>query len=371
MMKTRTLPIFALATLLAAFAAGCRDTSAPGPAEAGEFPAGIAPAGTVVLTAEAVRGGGISVQEARLVRLSRTVRALGEFEFSSRLMAEVSARASGRIERLTAYLGDRVAAGQVLAEITAPDYLALQAETLLAGERAARLKAEADGPSAAAVLDAVRKKLFLLGVSDREIDDLLSTRTIRATLAVRAPIAGVVIESAAVAGGPVEPATVLFRVADPSRLWAAVRVYEKDLASVRTGMEAVLTTRAYPEAEFHGRLFFIGATMDDKTRTVEGRIEVANPDGRLKSGMFVEAALRMDGDRQAVVVPEAAIQEVQSRPAVFVQTGPGTFVLRPIEAGEHSGGSVEVVQGLAEGEKIVTAGAFLLKSELLKKSLGD
>jgi cobalt-zinc-cadmium efflux system membrane fusion protein len=124
-------------------------------------------------------------------------------------------------------------------------------------------------------------------------------------------------------------------------------------------------------AEFRGRLFFLGTTMDDKTRTIEGRIEVANPDGRLKAGMFVEASLRTDEDRTALVVPEGAIQEVQSRPAVFVRTAPGTFVLRPVEVGEHLDSSVEITNGLAAGDQVVVAGAFLLKSELLKKSLGD
>jgi cobalt-zinc-cadmium efflux system membrane fusion protein len=371
MMTTRTLLTFALTACLAAFSVGCREAAAPGTSEAEETPARSSPAGTVTLTPEAVRGGGISVEAARDVRTFRTVKALGEFEFDPRLMAEVPARTEGRIERLSAYLGDRVAAGRVLAEITAPDYLSLQGEALLAGERAARLKGEPDGPSAAAVLDAVRKKLLLLGVSEPEIEDLLSTRDVRATLAVRAPISGVVIGSGAVAGGPVEPATVLFRIVDPSRLWAAIRIYEKDLATVRTGMEAVLTTRAYPGAEFRGRLFFLGTTMDDKTRTIEGRIEVANPGGRLKAGMFVDASLRTDEDRPALVVPEGAIQEIQSRPAVFVRTAPGTFVLRPVEVGEHLDGTVEIVNGLASGEEVVVTGAFLLKSELLKNSLGD
>jgi membrane fusion protein, heavy metal efflux system len=368
-MKTRTALIVASIVWLTAFAPACRRAAPPEPSRSEESPA--APAGTVVLTPESMKGGGIAAEAVRTVRTVRAVQAMGEFEFNAKHVAEVPARASGRIERLNAYLGDRVAAGQVLAEITTPDYLALQAEVLLAGERAARLKGEADGPSALAVLDAVRKKLVLLGLSDREIDDLLSSKAVRGTLALRAPIAGVVVGNGAVAGGPVEPATVLFRIADPSTLWAVVRIFEKDLAAVRPGMEALLTTRAYPGTGFRGLLFFIGPIMEDKTRTVEGRIEVANPDGRLKAGMFVQAALRTPEERSALVVPEGAIQEVQSQPAVFVQTGPTSFLLRPVETGEHVDGAVEILKGLADGEKVVVAGAFLLKSELLKKILGD
>jgi RND family efflux transporter MFP subunit len=370
-MRKRIAPIIPMIVLLAVSTGSCRRGVEPGAAEHDGPEAAPARAGTVILSPESMKGGGISVAVVRTVATARTVRTLGEFAFDARLMAEVPARTAGRIERLNAYLGDRVAAGQVLAEITTPDYLALQAEALLAGERAALVKGEADETTALAVLDAMRKKLLLLGVSDGEIDELLSSRIVRATLAIRAPIAGIVIDSGVVAGGPVDPSTVLFRVADPSKMWAVVRIYEKDLASVRTGMESALTTRAYPGEEFHGRLHFLGATMDDKTRTVEGRIEVANPDGRLKSGMFVEAALRSRDERKALAVPEAAVQEFQSQPAVFVQTGPSEFVLRPVEVGEHLDGDVEIVKGLAEGEKIVVAGAFLIKSELLKKSLGD
>ena len=369
-MKARTALVALLIVGVATLTAACRRGSAPEPAGVEETAKAV-PAGTVALTLESIKGGGIAVEAVRSVRTVRAVQAMGEFEFNARLMAEVPARSSGRIERLGAYLGDRVAAGQVLAEITTPDYLALQAEALLAGDRAARLRGGPDGPSASAVLDAVRKKLVLLGLDDREIDDLLAARSVRSTLAVRAPIAGVITAAGTVAGAPVEPATVLFRLADPSSLWASVRIYEKDLAAIRPGMEAILTTRAYAGAEFRGRLFFIGPTMEDKTRTVEGRIEVANPDGRLKAGMFVQAALRTPEERTALVVPAAAIQEIRSQPAVFVQTGPASFVLRPVETGEHTDGAVEIVKGLAEGEKVVVAGAFLLKSELLKKSLGD
>jgi membrane fusion protein, copper/silver efflux system len=370
-MKKRTLILIAISCLIAAMSGACRRAPAPAAAEAGEPEAGRAPAGTISLTAEAVKGGGIAVEETRMIDAAKSVKALGELEFDPRRVAEITARTAGRIEKLAAVLGDRVAAGQVLAAIYSPDYLSLQAEILLAGERAARLKGGPEGEAAAALLDAAKNKLFPLGVPDPEIEDLLGSRSVRPNLEIRSPLSGVVIASQAVSGGQVEASTALFRVADPSILRACVHIYEKDLASVRAGLEATLTAQAYPGALFKGRLIFIAATMDAATRTIEGRIEIANPDGRLKPGMFVEAGLRMPEGRRILAVPDAAVQEVMSQAAVFVQTGPATFVLRPVEVGERLEGVVEIAKGLAEGEKIVTAGAFILKSELLKSLLGD
>jgi multidrug efflux pump subunit AcrA (membrane-fusion protein) len=371
MMKKSARYFVAMSVAFVTLTGACRKAPEPAAVGVAEAEAKPAPAGTVSLTPESVKGGGIAVEAARMIDAARTVRALGEFEFDPRRMAEVSARTAGRIERLSANLGDRVAAGQVLAEIYSPDYLSLQAEVLLAGERAVRLKGDPDGPSAASFLDASRKKLLPLGLIEADIDALLSSRSIRPTLALRTPIPGVVIAARAITGGQVDPASTIFQIADPSVLRACVHIYEKDLVSVRTGLESVLTTQAYPGLTFKGRLVFIGATMDDKTRTIEGRIEVANPDGRLKPGMFVEASLRTLEGRSALIVPEGAVQEVQAHPAVFVRTGPTTFVLRPVETGARADGAVEITKGLADGEMVVTAGAFLLKSELLKKSLGD
>lgn len=370
-MRKRALKLSAISMMFAALVGACREAPAHPDAEARAAEAGHAPAGTIALTPEAVKGGGFAFEAARMIDAARSVKALGELEFDPRRMAEVAARTAGRVEKLSAYLGDRVAAGQVLAEIYSPDYLALQAEVLMAGERSARLKGGPDETTTAALLNAARKKLHPLGIAEEEIDALLASRSLRPNLEVRSPLSGIVIAAEAIAGGYVEASAALFRVADPSVLRARVHIYEKDLASVRTGIEAVLSAQAYPGALVKGRLIFIAATMDEATRTIEGRIEIANPDGRLKPGMFVEAGLRMPEDRRILVVPEAAVQEVMSQTAVFVQTGPTTFILRPIEVGERLEGVVEIAKGLAEGEKVVTAGAFILKSELLKSLLGD
>ncbi|OGD22528.1 MAG: hypothetical protein A2W03_18240 [Candidatus Aminicenantes bacterium RBG_16_63_16] len=356
--------------LLSSAGASCRKSP---PAETGSArpEENVGEPDSVRLTENAVRTGGITVEPARVMETVRCIAGVGDLEFNSRRLIHLTARASGRLERIVAFRGERVVEGQVLAEIYSRDYLACQAEVLQAAERAARLLGTPDEQAARAFLGAARANLLPLGVTEPEIDTLISTKSIRRLLDVRAPFGGRIIEQAAVAGDGVEPGVSLFRIADLSTLWASVRIYEKDLAAVRPNVEVVLRTQAFPGEEFPGRLVLIGAVMDEKTRTVEGRVEVRNPSERLKPGMYVEASISCGETRRALVIPESALQEFQSRSVVFVRTGPGVFELRLVETGERTGGRVEILLGLAEGDKVVTSGSFLLKSEMLKKSLGE
>ena len=329
------------------------------------------PAGTIQLTPAAVAAGGIAVEPVRSIPAVRRIAASGELAFNSRRLAHLSSRVAGRLERVLAFKGDRVAQGQILAEIYSPDYLALQAEFLQAAERVSRLRGDPEEASAASFLEAARKKFVPLGVNASDLDQLASTRTVRPFLAVRAPLTATVIETNAVEGDRVELETEMFKLADLSSLWAELRIFEKDLTAMRIGMDVLLRTQAYPGEEFRGRLVLIGDVMDDKTRTVVGRVEIANPAGRLKPGMYVEGILSAPESRSALVISEAALQEFQNRTVVFVQTGPGKYLLRPVETDGRRDGLVEIAKGLAAGERVVTTGSFLLKSEMLKNSLRD
>jgi len=250
--------------------------------------------------------------------------------------------------------------------------MSLQAEYLQAAERVQRLGANpAESPAAKAILDSARQRLFLVGATGAEVDSLAAARVPRPLLAVRAPFAGTVIEANVLAGDHVELGANLFRLADPSVLWASLHIREEDMASLQAGAGAELRTQAYPGEIFRGRLLLIGDVLDEKTRTVNGRVEVANPAGRLKAGMFVEAALEGSAVRTALAVPESAVQDDDGRPIVFVLTGERRFARREIETGERLGELVEVLHGLAAGETVATSGSFLLKSEMRKGSLED
>jgi len=355
---------------------GCRGKSAPeAAARAGEdrdHGNEAASKTSVTLTPQAVATADIRTEPAAPRALARRIAAPGELEFNARRLAHLTARTPGRVERVLAVEGDRVAGGQVLAELYSPDFMALQAEYLQAAGRAARFAADpAEAGPARALLQGARERLLLVGATAADVDGLEASRTPRPLLAVRSPLGGTVLESGVLAGDHVELGTSLFRLADLSTLWACLHIQERDLAYVRTGAEVELKTQAYAGRSFRGRLVLIGDVVDAATRTVEGRVEVPDPDRLLKSGMYVEAAFAAAGARTALAVPESSVQDDGGRAVVFVKTGERTFSRREVVVGERAAGWVEIVRGLAEGEAVVTSGAFLLESELRKSSLED
>jgi Cu(I)/Ag(I) efflux system membrane fusion protein len=351
----------------------CRDRSALEPGRADEDGEQAAAAKTsVTLTPEAMAAADIRTEPAAPRALSRRITAPGELEFNARRLAHLTARTPGRIERVLAVEGDRVVQGQVLAEVYSPDFMAVQAEYLQAAERAKRLAGDpAEAGPSRALLEGARERLLLVGATAADVDALESTRAPRPVLDVRASLGGTIIESGVLAGDHVELGTSLFRLADLSTLWACLHVQERDLSSVKTGAEVDLRTQAYPGRTFRGRLVLVGDVVDAATRTVEGRVEVPNPEGRLKAGMYVDAAFAAAGERTALAVPEASVQDDEGRAVVFVKTGERTFARREVVVGERAAGWVEVVKGLSVGEAVVSSGAFLLESELRKSGLGD
>ncbi len=368
------IPVAALAAFLV-LASGCGGDKAAPAAQADhdhDHEAETAVTTTVTLTPQAVAAAGIRTEPAATRPLALRVAAAGELEWNARRVVHLTARAAGRLERVLAVRGDRVREGQLLAELYSPDFLARQAEFLQAAARLARRAGDPaeEGP-ARALLAGARDRLLVLGLPGTEIDGLAASGAPRPLLAVRAPLSGTVLESGVVAGDAAELGTSLFRLADPSTVWACLHIQERDLARVRAGAEAVLRVQAYPGEEFRGRLAFVGDAVDAASRTVEGRVELANPGGRLKPGMFVEAAIAAAGDRRALAVPEAAVQDDDGRAIVFVRTGEATFARRAVRTGERAGGFVEVLEGLAEGEAVAVSGGFLLKSELHKESMRD
>jgi len=327
---------------------------------------------SVTLTAEAVAAADIRTETAAVRTVARRIAATGELEWNARRVVHLTARTPGRLERVLAVRGDRVRAGQLLAEIYSPDFLTLQAEYKQAAARAKRHAGDAaEEAPARAILAGARERLALLGMPAPEIERLDGGAEPRPLLAVHAPIGGTVLESGVVTGDAVELGTSLFRLADPSTLWARLHILEKDVGSLEAGTEVVLSPVAYPGQEFRGKLVLIGDVFDPATRTVEGRVEIANPAGKLKAGMYVQASVAAGGERPALVIPEVSVQNDEGHTVVFVKTGERTFVRREVRTGEKFGGTVEILEGLAAGETVVTSGSFLLRSEFRKSSLED
>jgi cobalt-zinc-cadmium efflux system membrane fusion protein len=189
---------------------------------------------------------------------------------------------------------------------------------------------------------------------------------------VRSPIGGVITEKHAIVGELADPSTNLFTVADLSTLWVLVDINEKDLAKVGKGQAATVTVGAFPELVFAGKITYIADLVDEATRTVKARLEVPNPERKLKPEMFATVALSLPAEAPpTLAIPEDAIQEIEGEKVVFVTEDGTEFAPRPLELGRASGGLVEVVGGLAEGERYAAKGSFLLKSDLKKGELGE
>ena len=178
----------------------------------------------------------------------------------------------------------------------------------------------------------------------------------------RSPVSGIVIEKQALKGLHVMPGQSLYRVADLSVVWVEADVYERELSAVRPGATATITVDAYPGERFTGRVIYVYPYLDEKTRTNKVRLELANRGGRLKPGMYVNAELHV-GAGMALTVPTNAVLDSGQEQIVFVAHGDGIFEPRRVKVGRRAGDSVEILEGLKDGEQVATGAAFFLDSE--------
>jgi cobalt-zinc-cadmium efflux system membrane fusion protein len=352
----------------------------------------------ITFSAAAYETAGLRVAPVELRSILPTVRVTGTLAYDQGKMAIATARIGGRIARVVADYGQRVAPGDVLAWIDSPELGAAQAEyrraasmnrlreaeferahLLLEGEaisRAELLRREAEWRAAQADLQTAEQMLHILGLSQTDVDALTGDGSDLGHLyPVRAPIEGRVTVRQAVPGRVVGARDELFTVATLDTLWLFVQVFEKDLSSIHTGSAVSLTCESHPEDRFTGSLDFVGQVLDPHSRTVEARAVIDNPSHELKPGMFVYATIgpgvsSAPADARPAV-PAAAVVEIEGESVVFVALGERTFEVRPVVLGEAAGEWVEIRSGLTEGETVAVSGTFTLKSEVLKGGLAE
>jgi cobalt-zinc-cadmium efflux system membrane fusion protein len=296
----------------------------------------------------------------------------------------------GRVARLRAAVGDRVTAGQVLAEIESAEVGQAQAAYLSAAARAQaadanavrerdlaaqrvsstreREAAEAVATSEQAEVRAAVEKLRAYGAGESELSALKRGQPSGGRVPLRAPIAGTVVARQVTLGQAVERATDAFKIVDLAHLWVLLDVHEKDLGRVHVGQEASLRTDALRGEKLGARVAYVHPLLDERTRTAHVRIRFDNSDGKLRPGQFVTARLKGDAKLTAVevlAVPRHAVETLEGKPHVFVKSGDG-FLKRPVELGLASGDLIEVRSGLNEGDEVAGDGAFLLKSEAMR-----
>ena len=231
------------------------------------------------------------------------------------------------------------------------------------GVKKGLVAAEAEHKLAQANVEAAEKKLHVLGFTEERIKEITRAHEINPTITLTAPVAGKVVESKAILGGMVDETTEILKIIDPRSLWADAGVYEKDLAKVKVGQRVEVAVPAYPGEVFQGTVSYIGDLVDEETRTITVRTEVANDDQRLKPGMFADVCLLLNGGDPMLLVPSSAVLEEGSQKIVFVKSGDG-FARREVETHAVEGDQVQIVSGLNAGEEIVVQGNHQLKSEL-------
>lgn len=350
-----------------------------------------APPGSIALPAEAKRNNPIDTTLVQPTKLARDVEVVGSVAFDQDQFAQVGPLIAGRVVSLSARIGDKVTAGQVLAEIESAEvgqaqgaYLSARAnsraaqanlkrEIDLLRDRATSERnmevAQAHAITEQANLSAALQRMLAIGLRAEDVRALEAGKVSAGRVPLVAPLAGTVIKREVTLGEAVQPAKDAFSVANLERLWVQLDLFEKDLAAVHVGQAVELRTEVVPGRVFKARVALMGHVIDERTRTTPVRIEFHNEQGLMRPGQFVTATLRGDKDRvstEVLAVPRKAVLLVEGRPVVFVAAQDGTFARRAVEMGISGGGLVEIRSGLSSGERVATDGAFILKSELLR-----
>ncbi len=298
--------------------------------------------------------------------VASAVRAPGVVRYDETRQTNVNVKIDGWIRDLDVdFTGQTVRRGQRLFTLYSPELLATQNEFILAlgnQEQAAASSLPNARQYADRLVDAARQRLRLWDLSPDEIASVEGSRQPLQTIAIVSPASGFVAEKQAVRGMRVVAGQTLYTIADLRAVWVEADVYEQDMSLIRTGQLATVTVDAYPGQAFTGRATYIYPDVNQQTRTAKVRFQFNNPGGRLKPGMFANVELRGD-EREGLTVPTDAVLDAGLQQTVFVAEGDGVFTPRRVRVGRRLGETVEIVEGLREGEQVAAAATFFLDSE--------
>lgn len=270
----------------------------------------------VTLTKENLKNIELKTELVATGNLGMILKAVGRVSANLNKTAKVTTTLEGRLVKLNFDLNDRVRAGEVVGLIETPELLGRPLE-------------------------------------------------------LKAPIDGVIVERKATPGELVDKSKEIYTISDPTNLWVIAEIKERDISAVKVGQDATFTVLSYGQERFQGKVALIGNQVEEQTRTLEVRINVENVDGRLKPGMFADIEITTTILENVLLVPDSALQTDGETPVVFVALDGNKFEKRPVKIGEERDGRAQVLNGLKLGEKVVTEGSFILKSEMLKGELGE
>jgi membrane fusion protein, copper/silver efflux system len=323
-------------------------------------------AGSVVLTSQQIRELGVSFGIVALRQLSNEVRTVGTVVVNETRLAKVTPKFSGYIEKLYVnFVGQSVRRGEPLAAIFSPDLVAAEQE-LLVSARLSRTLGESTVPGVPGnttdLLAAAKERLRLWDVSDAQINAVLTSGSPMRTVPISAPVSGFVIDKKVVQGQSIQAGEELYTIADLSDVWVEAQLREEDAGRVAIGATATLDFTSYPGRPFTGRVTYIDPMLGEQARTVKARITVLNTDARLKPGMYATVVLNSP-TQSALTVPRSAVVQTGERALVFVDLGNGKLNAQTVKLGRTGGDYVEILSGLASGQRVVTSAQFLIDSE--------
>jgi cobalt-zinc-cadmium efflux system membrane fusion protein len=314
-------------------------------------------------------------------KLTRTLRLTGAVAYNAFSTTPVITQVGGPVAKILVVPGDRVKRGQPLLEVSSPDYSLLLAAYLKARdtfrvadknyERAQDLfahhaiadrdllQAESDRIQAQADLSAAQEGMRILGIPKPED---LEKSPISAQIPLLAPIGGEVVERLVSPGQVLQAGTTqAFTISDMSTVWVMANVYQGDLAYVKDGDPVTITTDSYPD-KFSGKISFISPALDPNTRTLQARIVVDNPGGKLKKDMYVVATVTAGVISDAIAVPDSSIlRDDENQPFVYVASGSNQFGRRPVDIGQSQNGQTQILKGLSPGDKVAANGSLFLQ----------
>jgi cobalt-zinc-cadmium efflux system membrane fusion protein len=323
----------------------------------------------------------VTVLKVQPTTLVRTLRLTGAVAYNGFRTTPVISQVSGPVSRVVVVPGQSVRRSEPMLYVASPDYSQLRTNYLkaksayaLAQKANARAKdlyehkaiaeqnleqAESAEVQASGDLSSAQAALRVLGVTDL---DALEKGPPSFEVPVKAPIGGLVVEQDVAAGQLIQPgSTQCFVISDLGSVWVLVNVYQKDLPYVRLGDVVTIQTDTYPE-QFHGRISYIGASLDPSTRTLQARIDTSNPGAKLKKDMYVVATVKAGTITNAIALPDAAVlRDSENQPFVYAETGSNQFGRRTVTLGESLNGQTQITSGLKPGDQVIGDGSLFLQ----------
>lgn len=329
---------------------------------------GKEPADTIRIDPVTMQNMGVRLGKVERRSLVKSIRAVGYLTYDETRIFTVNTKYNGWIEKIYVdFEGERVQKGQPLFDIYSPDLVTAQEEYLLALEQHRALKSDpypGIREGSERLLKAARTRLRYWDLTETQIERIGRSGEVRKAITVYAPAAGVVTMKAAFEGHYVQAGEHQYELADLSTIWVDVDVYEYELPWISKGMTAQMALKSMPARKFSGSVLYIYPYLNPKTRTGKLRLQFANPEGKLKPGMYADVRLKSVLDSHALVVPQEAVIETGLRTVVFVALGNGKFRPQEVSIGvEADENMYQVLGGLKEGEEIVLSAQFMLDSE--------